>query len=82
MMKSHSSIFSLYERHGTTAGILLHDDCYVNIRPGKCCPQQVTNSSLVARRMVGEDGTGKGQRRSKGLKNENSLPVLFIPFIP
>ena len=30
-IKSHNSIFSPYERHGTTAGILLRNDYDVNI---------------------------------------------------
>ena len=29
------------------------------------------NSALVVRRMVGKDGTGKGQRTSKGLLNKD-----------
>ena len=79
MRKSHSSIFSPYERHGTTAGILFQNDCHVTTRPGKILPAK---SSLAARRMVGEDGTGKGQRWSKGLQNEHSLRVLFVFSLP
>ena len=33
-------------------------------------PPKVTSSALVVRRMVGNYGTGKGQRTSKGLKNK------------
>ena len=32
------------------------------------CSQKVTGSPLVVRRIVGEDGAGKGRRTSKGLK--------------
>ena len=30
--------FSPYQRHGTTAGILLQNDCYVTTRSGKILP--------------------------------------------
>ena len=33
-------------------------------------PPKSDNSTLVVRRMVGEDGTGKEQRAFKGLQNE------------
>ena len=36
-MKSQSSIFPPYERHGPTVGILLQND-YVTIRPEKILP--------------------------------------------
>ena len=56
----HSSIF--HERHGTTAGILLQNywDGDVTFRRGNKLYFRGT-------RMVEEDGTGRGQRTSKGL---------------
>ena len=37
-MKIYSSIFSSYEGHGTTAGILLQNDYDVTVRLGKILP--------------------------------------------
>ena len=40
---------------------------------GKNCLQKVTGSPSVVRGMVGEDGTGKGRRTSKGLRMNKTV---------